>query len=296
MSATARPRRTPRPSTTLVLGGGVTLLFVLVAILAPWLAPHDPFRVVGPALAPPSAEYPMGTDGIGRDVLSGILLGTRTSLAIAAAVGLLTGAIGVLIGALGGYLGGRIDDALLRVTELVQVLPRFFLAILVLALFGPGTDRLVVVLALTAWPLLARVVRSQVLVVVALPFIEAARATGARAPRILLRHVLPNAVPTAMTTLGVVLAQVILLEASLGFLGLGDPSTMSLGALAGEAQRFLRRAWWLSVFPGGAIVLIVLGVNLLIDAGVGVRTPRRRWLAERGWLPGRRWLPTKAAG
>jgi peptide/nickel transport system permease protein len=281
MTPTAPPRRTRHLPATLVLGGGLTLLFVLLALLAPWLAPHDPFRVVGPPLTEPTSAFPMGTDGIGRDVLSGVLLGTRTSLWIAAVVGLLTGVIGVLVGALGGYLGGKVDDALLRLTELVQVLPRFFLAILVLALFGPGTDRLVVVLALTSWPLLARVVRSQVLAVAALPFVEAARASGARSPRILWRHVLPNAVPTAMTTLGVVLAQVILLEASLGFLGLGDPSTMSLGALAGEAQRFLRRAWWLSVFPGIAIVLVVLGVNLLIDAGTNARTPARRWLSWR---------------
>ncbi len=278
MTATAPPRRTRHLPATLLVGGGVTLLFALVAVLAPWLAPHDPFRVVGPPLSPPSAAFPMGTDGIGRDVLSGVLLGTRTSVGIAVAVGLVTGAIGVLVGALGGYLGGKVDGVLLRLTELVQVLPRFFLALLVLALFGPGTDRLVLVLALTSWPLLARVVRAQVLAVVALPFIEAARASGARGPRILLRHVLPNAVPTAMTTLGVVLAQVILLEASLGFLGLGDPNTMSLGAMAGEAQRFLRRAWWLSAFPGSAIVLLVLGVNLLIDAGSSARAPARRWL------------------
>jgi peptide/nickel transport system permease protein len=281
MTATAPLRRTRRLPATLVVGGGVTLLFALVAVLAPWLAPHDPFRVAGPPLSPPSGTFPMGTDGIGRDVLSGVLLGTRSSLGIAVTVGLLTGAIGVLVGAVGGERGGAIDDALLRLTELVQVLPRFFLAILVLALFGPGTDRLVVVLALTSWPLLARVVRARVLAVMAQPYIEAARASGARGPRILVRHVLPNAVPTALTTLGVVLAQVILLEASLGFLGLGDPSTMSLGALAGEAQRFLRRAWWLSVFPGTAIVLLVLGVNLLIDAGSSARAPARRWLPWR---------------
>lgn len=279
MTPPAPHRRLCPPPTTLVVGGGLTLLFVLVALLAPWLAPHDPFRVVGQPLSPPTQPFPMGTDGIGRDVLSGVLLGTRTSLAIAVAVGVLTGTIGMLVGGVGAYVGGAIDDALLRLTELVQVLPRFFLAILVLALFGTGTDRLVVVLALTSWPLLARVVRSQVLVVVALPFVDAARASGARGPRILWRHVLPNTAPTAMTTLGVVLAQVILLEASLGFLGLGDPSTMSLGALAGEAQRFLRRAWWLSAFPGAAIVLVVLGVNLLIDAGSTARVPTRRRLA-----------------
>lgn len=257
------PRRWPAASRVIgvVLLGGA----VLVALAAPLLAPHDPFRVVAAPLLPPTSGHPLGTDGLGRDLWSAVVLGTRTSLIVAAAVTALTGPLGIGIGVLAGYRSGVVDDLLMRLTELVQVLPRFFLAVLVVALFGPGTDRLVVVLGLTSWPLLARVVRASTLEVAPSAYVEAARASGAGTTRILGRHILPNVLPTAATTLGVLLAQVILLEASLGFLGLGDPATVSLGTLAGDAQRFVRRAWWLATFPGLAIVAIVLGVNLLLD-------------------------------
>lgn len=255
----------PRPTVPQVLGLVLLGTGVLVALTAPWLAPHDPFRIVAAPLTPPSRSHPMGTDGLGRDVWSAVLLGTRTSLAVAVAVTAVATPIGVGVGVVSGELGGVVDDLLMRVTELVQVLPRFFLAIVVVALFGPGTDRLVLVLGLTSWPLLARVVRAGTLEITPSGYVEAARALGATTTRVLARHVLPNLLPTIATTLGVLVAQVVLLEASLGFLGLGDPATVSLGTLAGDAQRFLRRAWWLATFPGLAIVALVLGVNLLLD-------------------------------
>lgn len=249
----------------LIVGGAITVTFVLVGIFAPQLAPHSPFRSVGPSLAPPGAEFPLGTDGLGRDLLSGVIHGTRTSLLVAAGSALVVFVVGTVVGTLSGYWGGRRDDILMRATEFVQVIPRFFLALVVIALFGPGIDKLVIVLGLTSWPLMARVVRSEVLSLRHREFVEAARADGASTSGIVFRELLPNVLPSSLVYLGLVVAQVLLVEAGLGFIGLGDPNQISLGFLASQAQQFIRVAWWLSVFPGAAIALIVLGLNMLAD-------------------------------
>lgn len=256
--------------------GVLTLLvWLVVGLAAPLLAPYDPFAIEGPALAAPSAGYPFGTDDLGRDLLSGVIWGARTSLIVAAGVALIVVVVGTAVGLVSGYRGGWVDDALMRSTEAFQVLPRFFLALVVIAFFGPGLDKLVLVLGVTSWPLLARVVRAEVLALRHREFVEAARVQGATWIRVLLREILPNALPPAIALLGLVVAQVILIEASLGFLGLGDPNVTSWGALASEAQRFLRVAWWMSLFPGLAILLAVLGLNLLGDAVTDALSGRR---------------------
>lgn len=249
-----------------VLGLALTGGFGLVAVLATTLAPFDPFAVDGPSLSPPSWSHPMGTDALGRDGLSGVLLGTRTTFIVAGAVGVLVLIIGTAVGSIAGWSGGRVDDVAMRITEFFQVLPRFFLALIVIAMFGPGVDRLILVLGFTSWAVFARVIRAETLSLREREFVEAARAAGASSIRIVTQEVLPNALPAATVYLGLLLAQVMLIEASLGFLGLGDPNVMSLGRLASEGQRFLRVAWWLSVFPGLAVVMAVLGLNLLADA------------------------------
>ncbi len=254
--------RTP----TGLAGIGITVVVLVIAVLAGTLAPVDPFSTHGPPLSPPSGTHPFGTDALGRDLLSGIIHGARTSVIVVGWTGFIVLGIGVAVGTVSGYVGGRVDDVLMRVTEFFQVLPRFFLAIVVLALWGPGLDRLIVVLGLTSWAILARVVRSEVFSLRYRPFVEAAIVSGASSFRVALREILPHAMPATVAYLGLILAQVLLLEASLGFLGLGDPSVMSWGYLAGQAQRYLRVAWWLSVFPGIAIVIAVLGLNLLGDA------------------------------
>jgi peptide/nickel transport system permease protein len=247
---------------------GLTLSLVLVgaALLAGRLAPDDPFRSVAVPLTPPSLAHPMGTDDLGRDVLAGVIHGARTSLVVTLSVTALSALVGVCVGALSGFRAGPLDDALMRVTEFVQVVPRFFLAVVVIALFGAGTDRLVLVLGLTSWPHLARVVRAETLTLRTRAFVEAARSLGAPEPRILLRHVLPGVLPAIVVIVSLNAAGVILLESSLAFIGLGDPHVMSWGYLASNAQRFLRVAWWMAVFPGAAIALAVLGLNLLGDA------------------------------
>jgi peptide/nickel transport system permease protein len=177
----------------------------------------------------------------------------------------ISAALGVTIGALAGYAGRLVDDVLMRLTDLFQAVPRFFLVLLVLALFGTGTENMILILGLTSWPLLARVVRADTLSMRERPFIEAARSLGASHVRIVARHIVPNVVPAAVVVIALLASRVILLEASLSFLGLGDPSVMSLGFLIGNAQRFIRVAWWMSVFPGAVLALVVLGVNLLAD-------------------------------
>jgi len=258
-----------------VLGFTLTLMFVALALAAHVVAPTDPFAAVGSPLAPPSRTHTLGTDDLGRDVFSGIVHGTRTSLTVAFAVIVIASIIGIAVGAVAGYRGGGVDDLLMRGTEAVQIVPRFFLAVIVIAMFGPGLDRVVFVLGVTSWPAIARVVRAETLSLARREFVDAAHALGARTPRILLRHVLPNALATALVVISLNAASVILLEAGLGFIGLGDPRSISLGYLANNAQRFLRVAWWMALFPGIAIALAVLGLNLVGDALSDLANPRR---------------------
>lgn len=252
----------------------LTCGLLAVALLAGRIAPADPFAPVGPPLSSPTLAHLMGTDDLGRDLLSGVAHGTRTSLLLALIVSVLTGFIGVMVGALAAWEGGTVDDALMRVTEFVQVVPRFFLAVIVIALFGPGLDRLVILLALTSWPWIARVVRAEVLSLTQREFVEAARSLGAGRSRVLFREVLPNALPPVVVVVSLNAASVILIEAGLSFLGLGDPDVVSLGYLANNAQRFLRVAWWMAAFPGAMIALAVLGLNLLGDGLNEVLNPR----------------------
>jgi peptide/nickel transport system permease protein len=256
------PFRSPAALTGLTL----TFAWVGVALLAGQLAPDDPFRSVAAPLAAPSRAYLMGTDDLGRNVLTGVIHGARTSLVVALSVTVLASLVGVTVGTLSGYGTGTLDDGLMRLTEFVQVVPRFFLAVVVIALFGAGADRLVLVLGLTSWPQLARIVRAETLTLRTRDFVEAARSLGAPGGRILLRHILPGVLPAIVVIVSLNAAGVILLESSLAFIGLGDPHLMSWGYLASNAQRFLRVAWWMATFPGAAIALAVLGLNLLGDA------------------------------
>lgn len=245
-------------------------LTVGIGVIGPLLSTTDPFALSGPALAAPSLAHPMGTDALGRDLFSGVVAGARTSLLVALMVGALAFAIGVSVGLLGGFRGGVIDNVLTRITEMFQVLPRFFLVVIAVALLGPGLDRMIVTLAITSWPMLARVVRSDVMALRDIDFVVAAEAAGASPARIVWRELLPNVLPSAVVMLGLLIGQVLLIEASLGFLGLGDPNAMSWGMLAGQAQGFVRVAWWLPLFPGLAIMVAVLGFNLLADALMAV--------------------------
>lgn len=249
-----------------LLGVFLLTLVLLAALLAGTVGASDPFDSVAQPLQPPSAAHPMGTDDLGRDVLAGVLFGARTSLAVALSVLAIATPIGIAIGVWSGYRGGIVDALLMRLTELFQTIPHFFLAVIVIALFGAGVERVVLVLGLTLWPVLARVVRAETLSLTRREFIEAARSLGLKETKVVLHHIVPNVLPPAIVLITLLSATVILLEATLGFIGLGDPSVMSWGYLANNAQRFLRVAWWMAVFPGAAILIAVLGLNLCGDA------------------------------
>lgn len=266
----ARWQRVPREDLLRRSSGRVGLALVVLvlgmALLGPSLAPHDPFAITGGSLVAPSMRYPMGTDALGRDVFSGVLYGARASLLVAGGVSIIVLVVGTTVGTLAGYRGGWIDDVLMRMTEVFQVIPRFFFAVVAIALFGPGLDRMVLVIGLTSWATLARVVRGEVIATRDLDFVRAAEAMGASATYIVRQQLLPSVLPTLVVTLGLLFGQVLLLEATLGFLGLGDPGAISWGMMAAQSQGFLRVAWWLALFPGLAITCTVLGVNLLADA------------------------------
>ena len=259
-----------------VVGLVLTVLFVLVAALASYIAPTDPFSFAGTPFEPPSPKHWLGTDDLGRDVFAGVVHGARTSLFVGVAVAGASLVIGTVVGGVAGFAGGKVDDLLMRFTELSQVLPRFFLALTVVALFGPGLRNMVLVLALTSWELTARVARSGVLAVKELEYVTAAEALGSSPGRNLWTHVLPNTIAPVVALASLQVGGAILIEASLSFLGLGDPNVISWGYMLNNAQSFVRRAWWMSVFPGLAIAVAVLGVNLLGDALNDFWNPRSR--------------------
>jgi peptide/nickel transport system permease protein len=240
-------------------------LLGVVALLAPVLAPGDPFAAAGPPLTPPGQGYLLGTDDLGRDVWALVVHGSRTSLLVGLSVAGLSGSLAIVIGALAGYWGGRFDELLMRLAELVQVLPRALLVLVAAVLFGPSFGLIAVLLGLTLWPLSARVLRAQVLALREREFVIAARASGATDWRILSRHVLPNALPVVLPLLALQVGNAILVEAALSFLGLGDRTLVSWGYLLNAAQPFLRTAWWMAVFPGLATALLVLAVLLTAD-------------------------------
>lgn len=247
-------------------GLALTVLVALLAVFAPLIARGDPFAVDSPALLPPSAAHLFGTDNLGRDLFRAVLHGLRTSMSVVLWATLISAVIGITVGAIAGFRGGRVEAVLMRITELFQSIPTFFLALLALALLGRRLENLILVLGLTSWKLLARVVRADSLSLRTREYVQASRTFGASDVRIMLRHVLPNLLPSALVVISLNASRIILVEAGLAFLGLGDPNSMSLGFLINNAQPFLQQAWWMSVFPGVAILLAVLGINLLADA------------------------------
>lgn len=268
----ARLVRTPAG----LIGLGLVLVVATTAVFAERIAPGDPFDTyAGPALAPPSSGNLLGTDNLGRDMFTGIIHGSRTSMIVVFWVVAISAVLGVSIGLLAGYKGGLLDDFIMRVAELFQVVPRFFLALLVISFYGPGLDKLILLLGLTSWPFLARVVRGETIRLKQREFVEAARMMGGSAFRIMTRHLLPNLLPPVIVVVALFASRVIMIEAGLAFLGLGDPDRISWGYLANNAQQFMRLAWWMAVFPGIAIVTAVFGLNLLGDALNDAVNPQR---------------------
>jgi peptide/nickel transport system permease protein len=265
-----------------VVGLHCVLVLGLVTLLAPFLAPFDPGRIdVGPKLAAPGLGHLLGTDEFGRDLLSRLLFGARVSLSIGfLAVGI-SATFGALWGATSGYLGGRIDTVMAWLVDLLLSLPRLVLVITIVGLFRPsgatGLYLVVLVLGLTGWMGVSRIVRGMVLSLKEQEFIQASRAMGQSTPLIIVRHLLPNALAPVIVhaTLGVGLT--ILTEATLSFLGLGvPPPTATWGSIVNDGREFLRSAWWITTFPGLLIVFAVMSFNLLGDGLRDALDPRLR--------------------
>jgi peptide/nickel transport system permease protein len=278
---TARPRRAGVWTRYREHRGGVVGLVVVsfltaVALLAPLLAPYDPLALGTHALHPPSARHLMGTDHLGRDVLSGVLWGLRISLVVGIGSALISVVVGILIGSPAGYFRGRLDNALMRATDAFMVLPTFFLILLVVSVFGASIWKLIALIGITNWPPIARLVRAEFLSLREREFILAARTVGVSHFTIMLRHILPNALPVVIPTISLRTAGAIITEASLSFLGVGDPNVVSLGQMLMHALQFMRMAWWTATFPGLTIFVIVLALNLMGDGLNDALNPRSR--------------------
>jgi len=242
---------------------------VLAAVLAPWIAPYDPFEMrLQNTFAPPFSEgHVFGTDNFGRDILSRLMYGARISLFIGFVVVSIAATIGTTLGLLAGYLGGWVDNLVMRLVEVFYAFPFLVLAIAVIAVFGPSIFNVMWVLGLVSWPLYARLVRAQVLLLRETEYVEAARAGGIGSRRIMFRHILPNTLTPILVAITFGIPEAILASAALGFLGLGvQPPTPEWGVMISEGKDLIRRAPNLITWPGVAIMLVVLSFNFVGDA------------------------------
>lgn len=247
---------------------------IVLAVIYPFIVPYDPAAISNDIMMGPSARHWLGTDDLGRDVFAGMCQGIQVSLTVGFAAALASSVLGILIGSVAGFAGGRTDLGLMRFSEMFQVMPSFILAAVIVAIAGPGLARVVAVIAILAWPQVARVIRGEVLRIRQLEFVDAVRCLGYREGTILFHEVIPNALPPVLAVGTLIVGQAILLEASLSFLGLSSADLISWGRMLNNGQRFLFDAWWLSFFPGAAIFLTVLAFNLVGDAVGAVLNPK----------------------
>jgi peptide/nickel transport system permease protein len=274
------------------IGVAILALVVAVGVFAPWLAPHGyddqdlAFMVQPPIGFGGTWSNALGTDPLGRDQLSRILYGARTSLILALVAVLIAGTVGVALGLASGWVGGRFDAVVMSIVEVQLSLPYLLFAIAFMALLQPGLEKLVIVLVLRSWVVYAQLVRVAVLSMKQREFVTVAIALGASDRRVLFRHILPNVVAPALVVSTFQLAELIIVESSLSFLGLGiQPPMPSWGSMLNQGREYISSAWWLVTFPGLAIVVTVLGANLMGDAVRdlmdprlrGLRGPRRTW-------------------
>ena len=258
-----------------VVGLGILLIVIVVAIGAPWFFPGSPWDMAGAPFMPPGEMGMMlGSDSLGRDVAAGIAHGARVSLLVGGVSTVVALVIGVGLGAIAGYLGGWADDVVMRFTEFFQTIPSFVLAILLVAIFTPSIQSIVFAIAVVSWPPVARVVRAEFLSLRSREFVQASEVLGKSRISIVLGDILPNALSPIVVLSSLMVASAILLESALSFLGLGDPNLMSWGFLIGSGRSVIRIAWWMSVFPGIAIFLTVLSLNLVGEGLSDALNPR----------------------
>lgn len=260
-----------------VVGLAILAVVLALAALAPLLYPDDPFTLAGRPMSPPLAgDFLLGSDTLGRDIAAGMAHGARTSLLIGVVATLIAVGVGTLMGGLAGYYGGWIDDLLMRITEVFQTIPSFIFAILLVAVLTPSIVNIIVAIAVVSWPPLARLVRGEFLSMRNREFVQANVVMGMPDWRIILTQVLPNCLSPIIVAGSLLVATAILIESGLSFLGLGDPNVMSWGFQVGAGRTVLRRAWWIVTFPGLAIMLTVLAINLVGEGLNDALNPRLR--------------------
>jgi peptide/nickel transport system permease protein len=245
----------------------LALLLALGAVgaLAPVILPRDPNAMTSDTLSPLSAAHPLGADYLGRDVLTRMVYGIKTSFAAGLAVAAIAMSAGLACGLAAGYYGGWVELLLMRTADALLILPGFFLALIVAFLFGGRLITVITLLGLTGWPQIARIARAEVLSLKATEFVESARAVGASNARIVLKEILPNALSPVLALMALLMSYGILSEASLAFLGVGDPNVISLGGMLSNGLQYATTAWWVPTFPGAAIFLLVLLLNIAGD-------------------------------
>ncbi|MER5173523.1 ABC transporter permease [Thioclava kandeliae] len=263
-----------------VVGLVILAVVLLGSILAPFLFPTSPWDMVNmPFVAPFQDQMtPLGTDTLGRDIASGLAHGAYVSLLVGVISTVVSLAIGIPIGALAGYFGGWVDDVLSRITEFFQVIPSFAFAVVLVAIFEPSIWSIITAIALVSWPPVARLLRGEVMALRHREFIEAAQLSGQSGLTIIRRQILPNTISPVIVLASMMVATAILTESALDFMGLGDPNIMSWGYIIGAGRTVLNQAWWISFFPGVAILLTVLAFNLI---GEGLNDALNPRLAKR---------------
>ena len=260
-----------------VFGLIILFLVILMAVIANWIYPDDPFRLAGKPMSSPGTNgFLLGSDTLGRDVAAGIAHGAKTSILIGVLATIAAVFIGIIFGALAGYYGGVIDDALMRVTEIFQTIPSFVFAILLVAIMKPSIESIVIAITVVSWPAVARLVRGEFMSLKNREFVQACHTLGMNDSRIMMREILPNCLSPVIVIGSLMVATAILIESGLAFLGLGDPNIMSWGFQIGAGRTMLRSAWWVCTFPGIAILITVLAINLVGEGLNDAFNPRLR--------------------
>lgn len=264
-----------------VIGLAILVTVALMASTAGWLFPASPWEMSGtPFLAPMADGFMLGTDMLGRDIAAGIAHGAKVSLLIGISSTVVALLVGVTVGAIAGYARGWVDQVLVGLIEVFQTIPSFVLAVVLVAVFSPSIQAIVGAIAVVSWPAVARLVRAEFLSLRSREYVDAAWLAGRSDVAIVFREILPNSLAPIIVTGSMMVATAILLESALSFLGLGDPNLMSWGYIIGASRSVMRQAWWMSVFPGLAILLTVLAINLLGEALNDAFNPRLQPVVE----------------
>ncbi|MEY2772270.1 MAG: hypothetical protein RIQ38_2689 [Pseudomonadota bacterium] len=260
-----------------LVGSLILLTIVLVSIAGPWIWPADPFDITAAPMTPPwSEDAILGTDYLGRDVLTSLIHGGRVTLLVGVTAALLSVSIGITLGAMAGFYGGRVDAVLMRVAEFFQVLPALLFAMVVVSLFSPNLVTVTLAIGIVSWTSTARLTRAEFMKVRNLEFVRAERAIGAGNARIIWKVILPNAFPPLVVSATLAIGSAILFEAGLSFMGLSDPNLMSWGLMIGSSRQYILTSWWTVTFPGMAIFITVLAVSLIGDGLNDALNPKLR--------------------